>query len=171
MRNFSNNNNNDRGFKNFTGNSFGGNRGGFGGSRGGFGGGRGGDRPQMFSAVCDKCGVDCEVPFRPSGEKPVYCSNCFEKTDSREGGQRFEERRPRENSFRSEAPRMERPRMEAPRNEVSYKRDFEELNRKMDRLLDLLTAKEATKEVKKPKKAAKKIEEVKEIEVAAETQE
>jgi hypothetical protein len=66
---------------------------------------------------------------------------------------------------------MERPRMEAPRNEVSYKRDFEELNRKMDRLLDLLTAKEATKEVKKPKKAAKKVEEVKEVEIVTETQE
>jgi CxxC-x17-CxxC domain-containing protein len=161
MRSF----NNDSGFKNFSGNSFGGPRKSFGGNRGGFGGGRGGERPQMFSAVCDKCGADCQVPFRPSGEKPVYCSNCFEKTDSREGGQRFEERRPRENSFRNdnfrnEAPRMERPRMEAPRNEVSYKSDFEALNRKMDRLLDLLTAKEATKEVKKPKKVAKKVEEV-----------
>lgn len=34
---------------------------------------------QLFSATCAKCGNDCEVPFRPSGGKPVYCSNCFEK--------------------------------------------------------------------------------------------
>jgi CxxC-x17-CxxC domain-containing protein len=31
----------------------------------------------MFQATCDKCGKECEVPFRPSGGKPVYCSDCF----------------------------------------------------------------------------------------------
>ncbi len=35
-----------------------------------------GDR-QKFSAICAKCGKRCEVPFRPSGEKPVYCNDCF----------------------------------------------------------------------------------------------
>ncbi len=34
------------------------------------------DRP-MFEAVCDECGNNCKVPFRPSGDKPIYCSNCF----------------------------------------------------------------------------------------------
>ena len=63
-------------------NKFGGDRGGrdFGGR--GFGGGRkfggqaGGPR-QMHQATCSKCGQDCEVPFRPTGERPVFCSNCF----------------------------------------------------------------------------------------------
>jgi len=32
---------------------------------------------QMFTAVCDKCGKNCEVPFRPSAGKPVFCSDCF----------------------------------------------------------------------------------------------
>ncbi len=45
------------------------------------GGGRsrdfGGGRPQMHSAVCDDCGNDCEVPFKPTGDKPVFCSDCF----------------------------------------------------------------------------------------------
>lgn len=63
---------------------FGGNRGGFGGgrggSRGGFGGGgREGGRPQMHDAVCSKCGEQCQVPFRPTGSKPVLCSNCFRR--------------------------------------------------------------------------------------------
>jgi CxxC-x17-CxxC domain-containing protein len=31
----------------------------------------------MFSAVCDKCGKSCEVPFKPSGGKPIFCSDCF----------------------------------------------------------------------------------------------
>lgn len=57
------------------------------------GGGGGFDRrpTTMYPAVCDKCGKDCQVPFRPSGDKPIYCSNCFEK----EGGgksDRFERR-------------------------------------------------------------------------------
>lgn len=44
---------------------------------------RGSDRPQMFDAVCDECGRDCQVPFRPTSGKPIYCSRCFEK---QEGG-------------------------------------------------------------------------------------
>lgn len=42
-------------------------------------GGRDGERPPMHSAICDECGVSCEVPFRPTGDRPIYCSNCFEK--------------------------------------------------------------------------------------------
>lgn len=44
------------------------------------GGGRregGYERPQMHAAVCDQCGKDCEVPFRPTGQRPVYCKECF----------------------------------------------------------------------------------------------
>ncbi len=44
------------------------------------GGGRS-ERPTMHKAVCDECGRDCEVPFRPSGDKPIYCSKCFEDVD------------------------------------------------------------------------------------------
>lgn len=37
-----------------------------------------GDR-QMFQATCAKCGKKCEVPFRPTGDKPIYCNDCFDK--------------------------------------------------------------------------------------------
>jgi CxxC-x17-CxxC domain-containing protein len=47
-----------------------------GGSYGNGGGMPRGDR-QMFPAVCDDCGRDTMVPFQPSGNKPVYCSDCF----------------------------------------------------------------------------------------------
>lgn len=40
---------------------------------------RGGERFQMHKAVCSKCAKECEVPFKPSGDKPVFCSECFEK--------------------------------------------------------------------------------------------
>ena len=63
------------------------------------GGGGGFDRrpTTMYPAVCDKCGKDCQVPFRPSGDKPIYCSNCFEKEGSGKSD-RFERR---DNSRRS----------------------------------------------------------------------
>jgi len=37
------------------------------------------DRPQreMFPAVCSQCGAETLVPFRPSGDKPVYCRECY----------------------------------------------------------------------------------------------
>lgn len=32
----------------------------------------------MHKAICSECGEKCEVPFKPTGDKPVLCSNCFE---------------------------------------------------------------------------------------------
>jgi len=33
----------------------------------------------MYKAVCADCRKDCEVPFKPTGERPVYCKECFSK--------------------------------------------------------------------------------------------
>ncbi len=33
----------------------------------------------MYKAVCDQCKKACEVPFRPTEGKPVYCNDCFGK--------------------------------------------------------------------------------------------
>jgi len=45
-------------------------------------GGRGdGGRREMFDAVCDECGKECKVPFKPTSNKPIYCSECFENVD------------------------------------------------------------------------------------------
>lgn len=41
------------------------------------GGGYGGAR-EMFTATCSQCGQEARVPFQPRGDKPVYCSSCFE---------------------------------------------------------------------------------------------
>jgi CxxC-x17-CxxC domain-containing protein len=78
-------------------------RGGFGGNRGGrderpqrgddkpvfFGKSRGGDRStdreqRMFKAVCSDCKKTCEVPFKPSSDKPVFCRDCFSAKRDRE---------------------------------------------------------------------------------------
>ncbi len=54
-------------------------------ARGGGGGGGGGyGRPQrqMYDAVCAGCGVQTQVPFQPTGSKPVYCRDCFQSSRS-----------------------------------------------------------------------------------------
>ena len=34
---------------------------------------------EMHKAKCADCGKDCEVPFKPSGGRPVYCRDCYRK--------------------------------------------------------------------------------------------
>ena len=34
---------------------------------------------EMHKAVCSDCGQECEVPFKPSKDRPVYCRDCFMK--------------------------------------------------------------------------------------------
>lgn len=34
-------------------------------------------KPQGFTAVCSDCGIECEVPFQPKANKPVYCQKCW----------------------------------------------------------------------------------------------
>lgn len=33
----------------------------------------------MYEAICADCHKVCEVPFRPSEDRPVYCKECFAK--------------------------------------------------------------------------------------------
>lgn len=89
------------------------------------------DDRRGYSAVCNKCGDKCEVPFKPSGEKPVYCKQCFGKS-SNTAGQSIEQ----------------------------FKGQFEELNVKLDKILKLLTPVAAGAEVQ-IEKITKKTEEAK----------
>jgi CxxC-x17-CxxC domain-containing protein len=57
-----------------------------GGSGGGYSSSRG--AREMHTTTCSQCGKEAQVPFVPSGDKPVYCSDCFqshrpERTSSR----------------------------------------------------------------------------------------
>lgn len=117
------------------GNRGGGFRGGNGGGRPSFGGGRGGDRGPvtMHKAVCDECHKSCEVPFRPSGDKPIYCNECF-------GGKKENNDRGPRRDFGNDRPRREfdRPapsfsKSVAPAGD-DMKNYFREINVKLDRL-------------------------------------
>lgn len=41
------------------------------------GGGYGRPQREMFPAVCSSCGKETTVPFQPTGDKPVYCRDCY----------------------------------------------------------------------------------------------
>ena len=34
---------------------------------------------EMHDATCAECGKTCQVPFKPDGSRPVYCSDCYQK--------------------------------------------------------------------------------------------
>ena len=92
---------------------------------------------KMYKAVCSKCGKDCEVPFRPTGDKPVYCSNCFEKSDSGLG-------------------------RSSDRGSGQTEKQLEMLNNKLDKIIELLapsTSGKETKEIKEKKVVEKAISE------------
>ena len=43
----------------------------------------------LHEAICADCHKVCEVPFRPSEDRPVYCKECFAKRKSGGSGKAF----------------------------------------------------------------------------------
>jgi len=39
---------------------------------------------EFHKATCSECKKECEVPFKPSGDRPVYCKDCYSK--KKDGG-------------------------------------------------------------------------------------
>jgi CxxC-x17-CxxC domain-containing protein len=137
-----------------------------------FGGGRDGGRPnfqkkqwgaqgpkEMFQAVCAKCSKPCEVPFRPSGDKPVYCKDCFVRKD---GGDNRGFQKPR-----FDKPRFDRPQFEnAGKGNGDVLKKIEGLEAKIDRLtraVEVLSGGRPTFE----KTEVKSIEKPKDVETVA----
>ncbi len=44
--------------------------------------------PEMHPVVCAQCGKDTTVPFKPRGDRPVYCSDCFQQQRAAVGASR-----------------------------------------------------------------------------------
>ncbi len=98
-----------------------------------FGGGHFG-KPQMFGTTCDGCGNSCEVPFRPSGDKPVYCNDCFRSS----GGTKKTKRAERDFGARESGTR-DSGMPNYGKDIEQLKRQFEMLNVKVDKILKILT--------------------------------
>jgi CxxC-x17-CxxC domain-containing protein len=109
----------------------------------GFGGmkrksfGSGGFEKKLYQATCDNCGNECQVPFRPSGEKPVYCRDCYR---TMEGGEGQDSRRPDRRKFggaRTEVNFDQAGHAGRGGNEP-LKKELEQISSKLDRILQIL---------------------------------
>lgn len=103
--------------------------------KGGFKGGKKfGPRPTLYRATCDQCRSACEVPFQPTGQRPVYCRDCFVSNDKESQFKRpsFLDKKPSFNST---------PRPSSSNNDEVV-RQLKALNNKMDQLLEALSADE-----------------------------
>jgi len=130
------------------------------GGRGGLGGGRDRGPVTMYQAICDQCGKPCEVPFKPTSGKPVYCDACFrskkEIGDNR-GGNRFSKRKydsykaPIKPGFGSDISKG---------NNNEVKKQLEILNGKMDLLIKAVEAMASTKSLVTEEKIKKVVKSV-----------
>ncbi|SRR3989344_8466174 len=86
-------------------------------------GSSGGNRPNLefHEITCDNCGKISEVPFKPSGNKPVYCRDCYNKNNSAESGSRPGDRR----ESRSQS-------------DSSSSGELDKINRKLDKIMRAL---------------------------------
>ena len=101
------------------------------------------ERPQMHETTCSDCGKRCEVPFRPTNEKPVYCNDCFQNHGGKARGfDRPDQRRDRFQDKRQDN-------FKDRNTDNQYKETIDRLVRKMDVIIDLLTAKQEKKETVK----------------------
>lgn len=37
---------------------------------------------ETFTVTCAECGAETQVPFKPTGERPVYCRECYDRRRS-----------------------------------------------------------------------------------------
>lgn len=91
--------------------------------------------PIMHKAICSDCGRECEIPFKPTQGKPVFCSKCFEQKDG--GG--------RENRGNRRGQRDRRDRRDgsgAFKNDSNIEKKIDILNRKLDKVLKALEVKD-----------------------------
>jgi len=62
---------------------------------------------EMHKATCADCGKECEVPFKPTGDRPVYCTECWAKNRPPRREDRRQRVYPREDRQRTPSPTSE----------------------------------------------------------------
>ena len=98
-------------------------------------------RPQMFSAVCSECNRTCEVPFRPTGDRPVFCNDCFSnKRGSSQGGHPRRDASPArgfpQRDFTQLTPSSKPPTEDKRINEL--KQQLDAVNKKLDTVIEMM---------------------------------
>jgi CxxC-x17-CxxC domain-containing protein len=67
-------------------------------------------KPEMHTVTCGDCGDECQIPFEPKFNRPVYCSECFQKNKPQKSRDRYsrDERPSRDRYSRDERPSRDR---------------------------------------------------------------
>lgn len=91
-------------------------------------------RSSMHRAICDNCGKSCEVPFRPTSGKPIYCDTCFDKRNKKDE--------------------------KSTNDEKQLNQQLKELNEKLDKVLNLLSGLESISKTEKKTETKKKSKKV-----------
>ena len=92
-------------------------------------------RTTMHEAICSSCGKNCEVPFRPTGDKPVYCRECFSGAGVSNNAGRFNKKERRDFSPISSVPARTSSQAQNSEGGDSIKKELEALNSKLERLI------------------------------------
>jgi CxxC-x17-CxxC domain-containing protein len=122
-----------------------------------------GPASEMFSTTCSDCGKTCQVPFKPSDAKPVYCSACFgmKKSANEQRGSEQRGGRPEKKSYENKPVQQSTTRGVGNDVITDLKRQITGLEVKLNRILDLinppLPAKKAVVESPKPEVKPKKV--------------
>lgn len=124
------------------------------------------NKSPINQATCADCGIKFELPFTPTSDKPVYCNNCFSKRKQSRRDQRRDHRRTRKMyeaicdkcGKETQIPFQPTPgkpiycetcysqeRSSAPKNNI------QEINRKLDVILEALVTAKIIKLPKEPK--------------------
>jgi len=110
----------------------------------GFRGGNGKSQ-NMYSAVCSECGKTCEVPFKPTGDKPVFCSECF--SNKKDGGSRNDRKDFSKRNFNNQKPKSfdSNFAQNSQKDFIDIKRSIDNLNVKIDKLFSIIETQKSVK--------------------------
>lgn len=92
---------------------------------------------EMHKAVCDECGKPCEVPFKPTSGKPLFCRDCFDKDGS--GSERSGERAFGGKNFKDFKSRDKGRSFDQNRPSGGDREQLKKMDEKLDKILKLLT--------------------------------
>ncbi|MDA1197393.1 MAG: hypothetical protein O2779_05550 [Nanoarchaeota archaeon] len=86
---------------------------------------------ELTKVTCAECKKECEVPFKPTSKKPVFCRDCFSKKEGNSDRRESSYERPRNGSS-----------YDKPRRESSYEKpsndDNKSIHEKLDKIMQAL---------------------------------
>lgn len=78
----------------------------------------------MHKVICADCKKECEIPFRPSGDRPVYCQECFKRRKAGNSFKASTDSRPKE-AAPAQVTNVDKPQVSEKKKPVAKKKSVE----------------------------------------------